>query len=386
MQQRCCLICILGFFNLLLHAQNPAPTALNADATPFEILRITGLGNGYSAPVIDGESLFITGETGGLGYLYKYRLDGSLSWKITYGKEWTISYPGTRANPVLADSLIYLCSGTGDLLCIRKESGSILWKINLEADFGGIVPTFGYSMPVTLDGNKLYCSPGGSKNNVVAIDRFTGRLIWSTVGKGETAGYGEAQIVRLPGRKLLVTASELFIMGIDADNGNLLWDYPLSFKGQAPCNTPRYDGKNLFWVAGPGNGAVSADLGADGSTIKVNWKNPGFDTFFGDFVEMDNFLYGFSDYERMLVAVSKNTGEVVDSVSLAPGGITTKSDTLITYSQDGTIAFSLIQSGKLNLLKSFKLREGTREHFSHPVVSRDKLFIRHGNVLVGYKI
>ena len=41
---------------------------------------------------------------------------------------------------------------------------------------------------------------------------------------------------------------------------------------------------------------------------------------------------------------------------------------------------------KPGIISSFKITAGTKEHFSHPVISGGILYIRHGKVLQAYDI
>jgi hypothetical protein len=42
--------------------------------------------------------------------------------------------------------------------------------------------------------------------------------------------------------------------------------------------------------------------------------------------------------------------------------------------------------GNLELISSFKITAGTKEHFSHPVIHDGVLYIRHGVVLQAYNL
>jgi len=38
------------------------------------------------------------------------------------------------------------------------------------------------------------------------------------------------------------------------------------------------------------------------------------------------------------------------------------------------------------VVSKFKIVNGTKEHFAHPVISNGVLYIRHGNALMAYEI
>ena len=63
----------------------------------------------------------------------------------------------------------------GNLFCVNKNTGKIVWSKDLTADFGGILPLHGHSEAPLLDGDKIFWTPGGKTHNVVALNRFTGK-------------------------------------------------------------------------------------------------------------------------------------------------------------------------------------------------------------------
>jgi len=381
---------LLAFlFSLMIHAgRREGPPASDSwpSAGPPQLFSVSGLGNGYSSPVIAGDRLFITGEADSTGFLFSFDLKGKLIWKKPYGREWTIQFPGPRADPVAAGDLLYLTSGYGEIICLESETGKEKWSLDMVRDLGGIIPTFGYSVPAFIDGDRLFCLPGGEQNNIMALDRFTGKPVWSTPAKGETAGYGTPLLIQSGSRKTLVTATEYHILGLDAGTGELLWSYELAFKGEVPCNTPVFDGKNIFWTAGPGNGAVAATQSPDDKEITILWKNIQLDTFFGDFVKSGNHIFGSSDGLRKYISVDATTGSVTDSLSFGIGSVIRAGDMLIAYNQRGQVGLISYDGGKMKLAGSFRITKGTKEHFSHPVYYEGILFIRHGDVLLAFNL
>ncbi len=127
---------------------------------------------------MDSESIFITGEIDSTGYLFSFDMLGNLKWKVPYGREWTKSYIGTRASPTIVENLIYVCSAMGDIVCLHKGTGKIVWSINMIDDLNGRNNNYGYSMQLLIDKNVLYCLPGGKVANIAALDPATGESKW----------------------------------------------------------------------------------------------------------------------------------------------------------------------------------------------------------------
>jgi outer membrane protein assembly factor BamB len=353
-------------------------------AVPEIQLLIEGLGNGYSSPALSENRIYVTGEKDSLGYITAFDWEGKEIWKNCYGPEWTFSFRGSRAEPVVDQSRVYICSGHGDLYCYDAETGSQIWKVSLIHDLGGENVMYGYSMPVLIDGNQLICSPGGKENNIVALDKYTGRLIWASPGVGETAGYGKPLVIRRGELKLLVTFSEFTLLGMNAHTGELLWTFDLNFKGELPCNQPLYSKGSIYIVAGPGNGAIAFDLSPDGKSIGERWRNLHFNTFFGGFVLVENYLVGAAEGRNSMVSLDATTGDILSQLRFGKGAIIGSEDLLISYNQRGQLGIISMNDGKLSLLREFRVSKGSGEHFARPVVFKNMLFIRHGNALMGY--
>ncbi|MCK9422345.1 MAG: PQQ-binding-like beta-propeller repeat protein [Bacteroidales bacterium] len=354
------------------------------EINPTPVLTIKGLGNGYSAPAITSDRILITGEIEDTGYLFAFDFTGNLLWKADYGKEWMVSYRGSRATPTVIDTLVYTCSGMGDIACFNIKTGKKVWSNNMVRDLNGMNAVYGYSIPVIIEKERIYCQPGGPDTNIVCLNRHTGKIIWVSAGNGETPGFAAPLFIRHHNRNLFVTYSELALLGLDADSGEFLWISELSLKGQVPCNKPIYSEGFLYVVAGHGNGAVKFEISEDGSRITKIWNNIEFDTYFGGFVLINNFIYGSSESKRSWISLDAGTGKTTGSLPFRTGTTVSAKDHLVLYNYDGIVGIAQIDQGQMKLVNSFKITQGTNDHFSHPVVTGGKLFIRHGDTLLVY--
>jgi len=351
---------------------------------PAPVLVIEGLGNGYGSPAIIPGRIFVTGEIGGTGFLFAYDFTGNLVWKSAYGREWADNFPGSRATPAISGSMVYTSSGMGDIACFDIKTGKKQWSVNMIDELHGENAVFGYSMPVLIENDRVYCLPGGPDTNIACLDKHTGKIIWTSKGNGETPGYAPPLFIRHHNRDLLVLFSELTMLGLDAGTGELLWKWDLSIKGDAPCNKPIYSEGCLYIVAGKGNGSVKFQLSEDGSQIKKIWDNQDFNTYFGSFVMIGNFLYGSSERKHAWLGVDAVTGRTAGTLPFGTGATASAGDGLILYAQSGKVGLLRPERGKLSLAEWFTVDKGTGEHFAHPVVSGDRLYIRHGEALLVY--
>ena len=256
-------------------------------------------------------------------------------------------------------------------------------------------PRFGHSEAALVDGDKVFWTPGGKEHNVVALNRFSGELIWTNKGHSERSGYNPGYLIKLSTRKIFVTFSAYKLMGFDTETGELLWthkqdNYPPEERkmgiGDTHSNCVLFENGAIYYAAGDGLGGVKLQLSEDGSEIKQVWRNKGFDSYMGAIVKIDNYVYGSGTGKKELRSIDTNSGLLSDSLKLGWGAIIAADDMLYYYSQTGRLSLLSFENGKMNQVSEFKITRGKKEHFSHPVINNRVLYQRHGNVLMAFAI
>lgn len=357
------------------------------DGGPNLLWEFDGLGNGYGSPVITTTNIFINGEMDTISYLFALDKTGKFLWKSPIGKEWVINYPGSRSTPTVVNDLIYVTAGLGTVACLESATGKLRWSVDLVKDFQGTIPRFGFSESVLVDGDKLFCSPGNADTNVVALDRFTGKIIWISKGVGEITSYTSPVMIQRATKRILVTFSKTTLMGIDSKDGILLWSYPMDGQDiDCQCNTPYYEQGAIYLVNGNGNGAVKLALSEDGTKITEVFRNSRCDGLFGGFIKMGNYLYTSGYEKRSFYTLDCQNGAIVDSLKFDRGAIISADQMLYLYNEKGSLALAKPTDTKLEIISSFKLAKGTKAHFAHPVICEGILFVRHGKSLLAYDI
>ncbi len=353
------------------------------------------IGNGYGSPTITADKIYVTGEIDTTGYLFAFTHGGELIWKSAYGKEWVVNYEGSRCAPTVAGDLVYVCSGLGDLSCFEARSGKKKWTVDMIHELHGRFTLFGHAESSLLDGDRIFLVPGGKDTNVVAMDRFTGKIAWICKGNGEIPGYNSPYLIKLPGRKVLVTFTAYSMLGIDAQTGELLWvnaqdNIPPAERkpgnGDTHSNTIFYENGFIYYFAGDGNGAVKLELSADGKQIRLVWRNQTIDNYMGGFIKQGNNIYSCVSEKKRLVCIDAGTGLVTDTLKCGTGSIISADSMLYYYNQRGEARLVKPGPGKMVQAGFFKVTDGTKEHFSHPVIHRGVLYIRHGKALMAYKV
>ena len=206
-----------------------------------------------SSVAIGGGKLFTLGLRDGAEHLIALNLaDGMQIWATKFGGR-----KDSNATPTVDGDLAFGLGLDGDLVCCKVDSGEIVWSKNFARDFGGkMMSEWGYSESPLIDGDKLICTPGGPNAMIVALDKATGRTIWSTPmqpggSRGQDgAGYSSAVISEAAGIRQYITLVGRGLISVSAKDGTPLWQYEKIANGTANVPTPIVDGDFVFCSSG----------------------------------------------------------------------------------------------------------------------------------------
>jgi len=362
---------------------------------PELVWEYEGVGNGYGSPVFTPDKMYITGEIDSLAFLFAFDASGVLLWKNDFGNEWVKNYKGSRSAPTIVDSLVYVTSGLGNLYCFNRHSGNKIWSVSMVDDLHGVFPLFGFSESVIIEDDRVFCTPGGIDTNVVALNRFSGQIIWRSKGAGQRPGYNSPQIIHLNNMNILVNFTAYELMGHNTKTGELLWMHPQDNikpnkrkpgMGDTHSNTIIFDDGYIYYAAGDGNGGVKLKVADDGLSIKEIWRNTNFDSFMGGIVKIDDYLYGCGTAKKDFKCINANSGEISQKLKIGSGAVIAADSMLYYYNFGGEVMLITKDPKNMKVAGKFRIKKGENEHFAHPVINRGKLYVRHGNFLPAYNI
>jgi outer membrane protein assembly factor BamB len=351
-----------------------------------------GIGQG-SAAVADGK-VFVAGIPDTLnseGYLFAFDLKGKLLWKKNYGKEWTGIFPGARSTPTVVDDLIYVESGNGKVYCLKTNNGDEVWNVDFFKDLKADSVQFGFSESLLIDGDKLFCTPGGKENNFVALNRFTGKKIWPSPAYREQATYCSPILINHNGHRLVVNLTASSIIGLDADSGEMYWRIHQFQDNKIHANTPVYSNGNLFISSASrkdSSGLVMLQLSPDGKKAEIAWRNKEFINLSGGFIVKGGSIYGGAYLQPKWFCIDAKTGQTKYIAKGLGGGPVIYADGLFyCYAEkDGEMALAEGSPEQFRIICKFKVPLGRDQHWAHPVISDGKLYLRHNDALMVYRL
>jgi len=357
---------------------------------PERVWFYEGLGDGHGSIGPGKDRFFILGMENGIGMIFSFDYSGRFLWRKKYGPEWTESYVGPRSTPVVVGDHVYFQSGQGVVYCFNYYMGEEIWSVDLQKKFGGRQITWGMTENLLIKGNRIFCTPGGVKNNVVALDRFTGETIWTSPGNGEPSAYCSSLYVRHNQSELIVTMTSGSIIGIDARTGEFYWQVPQNQWNKIHANTPLYSNGVLYCSSERDEkvcGLVALKLSQDGKKVTVLWRNEEYKNLMGGIVLKDGLIYGSVYNGSTWCCIDASDGKILHSFrGFGEGSILLAEGLFYCYSTRGEVALMTGDRNSFNVISRFRIPFGDGPHFSHPVIYDGKMYIRHGNALMVYNI
>jgi outer membrane protein assembly factor BamB len=370
-------------------------------AGPAVAWQIGGLGNGFSSVAISNGRLFTMGKFGeDTNLVARDAKTGQRLWETWIGK----GGDAPNSTPTVDGDLVFALSFQGDLLCADARSGRMIWRINLQEDLGGtMMSQWGYSESVLVDGDRLIVTPGAPDAAMVALNKKTGQVIWRAMlppnpgpaGK-DGAGYSSVVISEARGVKQYVQLIGRGLIGVDANNGNLLWIYNRIANSTANVPTPIVSGDLIFCSSGYDEGG-SALLEIRGSKPRINvhevYYKPAreLQNHHGGMVLIGDQIYmGHGHNNGFPVCFDLKTGKD----RWRPGRGAGTGSAAVLYA-DGHLYFRY-ENGIMALIEAtpeayrlkgkFRIAINNGQSWSHPVVYDGKLFLRDQQELICYDI
>jgi len=356
-----------------------------------------GLGKGFSTVSIADGTVYATGLKDDTEHLSAFDLKGNLKWQKPYGEGWTKSFPSARSTPTIDSGNAYVVTTVGIITCLDAKNGQEKWSVNTKDKFNGKLGRWGGAESPLIIGNKVICTPGGDNASLVALDKNNGNTIWTTKELSGINAYCSPIIINRGNKRIIITLIEKAVVGVDADNGKLLWKHDcekymgdMRIRGNHP-NTPIYKDGHVYVTSGYDMGGVKLKISDDGTQVSQAWSDKNLDTHHGGVVLLDGFLYGSnwkSNDTGNWLCLDWETGEKqYEQKWNGKGSIAYADGMLYCYEEKkGNVALVKATPEGFDITSSFQVPLGEDQHWAHPVIFDGKLFIRHGDALMVYDI
>lgn len=354
-----------------------------ADGPPLA-WKTKGAGNGYSSIVISNGKLYTMGLRGDREFIVAFDVaTGKEAWATAHGKAFRNDQgDGPRGTPTVDGDRVYALGGNGDLTALDARTGKLVWTKNVLQEFGGSNITWGISESPLVLGNKILVNAGGSDASIVALNKSDGSVIWKS--QSDKAGYSSAIPLSLNGLTQVVFFTSRRAVGLDANDGRLLWEYRKPANGTANAATPIARGNRVF---------ISSDYGTGGGVVEIKPDNTAQEIWFSNqmrnhhssSVLIGDYLYGFSG--SFLTAMKFDTGEMAwKDRSVGKGSLVFADGHLYCFSENGVVGLVEASPAGYKEKGRFRIQQDSQPTWSHPVIAGGRLYLRDQDTIYAFDV
>ena len=223
------------------------------------ILWKTPLPPGHSSPAVQGDRIYLTSvkEKKQLLTIALDRKTGSILWQREAPLRALEKIHGigsyAQASCVADGTHVVSLFGSAGLFCYNAE-GKELWRLPM----GPFKTEFGLAAsPLLVDRRLILNEDVDSGSFLTALDVRTGKPLWRTDRSEFLVGYASPVLWEVGGKKQIVQAGTLRVVGYDLETGKEVW----TVRGMARVmnQTPTVGPDNVLYVSGWAKGADAAD-------------------------------------------------------------------------------------------------------------------------------
>jgi len=290
----------------------------------------TPVHGGYAGPAVTSGRVFITdfaaapGARALRGTERIQALDQNTG-RVLWSRDWPTNYQGMldtwaigpAATPTVDGDRVYVLGRAGALLCLKADTGDVIWQKDYMKDYGAEMPTWGFTGAPLVDGNRLICLVGGAKAKAMAFDKMTGAELWSALPPNSEPGYAQPVIITAGGTRQLIVWHPLALSSLDPVTGRVYWEQPFKIEFGMTVPTAVQSGSRLL-VTCFYNGSLMMSLDQSKPSATLLWKGTsnsevqtdGLHSVVATPVIDGDYIYGLCSYGQMR-CLKAATGERV---------------------------------------------------------------------------
>lgn len=357
---------------------------------PKLLWKASGIGEGFATVAVADGLIYTDGNIDDKTIITALDLDGRVRWQVPTGKAWTGSQSGTRGTPILDGDRLYYESPLGEVVCLEAKTGRRLWEMNILEKFDSKNTTWALAESLLIDGDRLICCPGGPRSAVVALEKRTGQVVWKSPSAGDLAGYASPILAEHNGLRMILTMTSRAVIGVNAENGDLLWRYEHVTPYDENICTPIFHDGWVFISTGHRVGSVMLKVNVEGKKAAVEevWRSKDMDNHHGGVILLNGCLYASCWSAPWWVCLDWKTGKKLhEDRGVGKGSLAYADGMLYTLGEQGEAALVHATPEGHPIAGRFRVPAGGNGPvWAHPVVCGGRLYIRHGDFLYAYDI
>jgi outer membrane protein assembly factor BamB len=315
---------------------------------------------------------------------------GKEQWRNQYPAPYTMNPaarghgPGPKSTPAAAGGRVFTFGISGVLSAFDVNSGQLLWRNGTPHS----PPEFGTAMSPIVEGPHVIVHLGArDKGALTAFETATGAARWQWTGDGP--GYASPVIAEIGGSRHLITQSENAVIGVDARDGQLLWQIPFKTSFDQNSVTPLVV-RDLVIYSGLDSGTSAVRIARQGSawTADPVWKNDQVSMYMSSPVVHESTLYGLSHRNRgQFFALDVSSGKTLwttpgregDNASLILAG-----PLLLIATTNAELIVTRANPARFEEIKRYMIAGSAV--WAHPAVSGSLIVVKDVDKLICWEI
>jgi outer membrane protein assembly factor BamB len=252
---------------------NVTPARSWSDAGP-PVLWSLDLGEGYAGAAVRAGRVYVADydpQKNGDAIRCFSLADGKEIWRYFYPDKVKRNHGMSRTVATVTERYVVTMGPKCHVACLDATTGQLQWFLDLVKDYGATVPAWYAGQCPLVDEGKVILGVGG-KALLMAVDIETGQIAWQTPNpQGWTMTHSSVVPIEFAGQRMYVWCASGGVVGVSAQDGAVLWEFPDWQIRIANVPTPVPVGEGRLFLSGGYNaGSMMLQLSNRDGRIKVS--------------------------------------------------------------------------------------------------------------------
>lgn len=351
------------------------------------------LGEGYSGIAVVGSRVFtqyssgevefvvaLSADTGEELWRYRYEAPRAAGMRLNYGE-------GPHSTPLVVDGRLFAVGTTGQLLALSSETGELLWRLELWGEYGGFRLRRGYGASPIAWKSSVVVPVGGDAPGMIAFSQADGAVVWQS--EPFDSAQSSPVLVEVDGGTHLVQFIQDEIVGLDPENGDLLWRHAHKAMGPYNITTPVAGGDGTIFISssyGGGSRLLQLSNAAEGTRVEEVWHSKRMAIHFTNALKMgDHVLASTGRSSVFAAALDATTGELAwKSRLIGRASYLRLGKRFLALEADGRLILGELEESGPAILAETQLLES--QSWTVPTLVENRLYVRTRDRIVAVEL